>query len=236
MELNRKYFNQRKWHFDELPLTIMIETAMACNLRCEMCPVPKSTETMDGRKPSIMSFDIYNKILHQLSQQKRIIYLNQMGEPLLNKHICEFVSIAKKYNHSVFITTNGTLMNTRLAKELLTAGLDGITFSVDGFSPDTYERIRIGANYESVRNNIESFCDLKKLYNKGTWVQIDCILSDLTKNEIPLMQKYWKISNKFHPANIIHWHYQPMEKYMVWEKIKMVFWGRTRASILLGNL
>ncbi|MBF0501987.1 MAG: radical SAM protein [Candidatus Riflebacteria bacterium] len=192
MELTQKYFNQRKYAFNDLPDCIYIEAVMGCNLRCEMCPVPNSKMEMSGRNVSVMSMDTFKKVLDEVSDRPRKLHLNQMGEPLLNNNICEFVALAKKKNHRVSFTTNGTLMKPDIAKELLIAGIDQVTFSIDGFEAKTYESIRIGAKYEEVRSNIEEFCRLKKSLNKPTIAQIDCIISELTKNEISLMQEYWK--------------------------------------------
>jgi MoaA/NifB/PqqE/SkfB family radical SAM enzyme len=191
MELNKKYFNNRRWDFDELPDLVMIETVIGCNLRCEMCPVPNSKLLMNGRTTTTMKLETFHRILEEIADKPRRLHLNQMGEPLLNKTIFEFVTLAKKSGHIVSLTTNGTLMNEDIARKLLIAGVDHITFSVDGYEARTYESIRIGANYEEVRSNIEQFCRLRKDLNKNTSVQIDCILSDLTRSEIASMQNYW---------------------------------------------
>jgi radical SAM protein with 4Fe4S-binding SPASM domain len=129
-----------------------------------------------------------------------------MGEPLLNKNICEFVALLKNKGHTVFFVTNGTLMNQYLAKGLLIAGIDQVTFSIDGYNASTYENIRIGANYDKVRQNVEAFCFLKRSLNKPTTVQINCISSDITRSEIPAMQDYW--SGKvdcFNPIPLDDW-------------------------------
>lgn len=192
MEYTKKYFNHRKWHLNELPDSIMIETVMGCNLRCEMCPVPQSKLLMNGRTTTMMPLEIFRRILDEIADKPRSLHLNQMGEPLLNKSICEFVSLSKKAGHKVSFTTNGTLMNEDIARKLLRAGIDHVTFSIDGYKARTYENIRIGANYDKVRSNVEQFCRLRNNLNKNTTVRIDCILSDLTRSEISSMQNYWK--------------------------------------------
>jgi len=185
-------FNRREWVLRDLPDLIMIESVMGCNLRCGMCPVPQSKTTMNGRAHAVMSPETFRRVLDGISDRPHSIFLNQMGEPLLNKSICEFVALAKAAGHTVAITTNGTLMREDVARGLLSAGIDHVTFSVDGFTAKTYESIRVGADYERVRANIEMFCRLRDDLNKATYIQIDCILSDLTKSEIPLMKSYWK--------------------------------------------
>lgn len=191
MVLTADYFNKRVWDFGELPDSISIEAAMACNLRCEMCPVPPKAEAMTDRKRSIMSTKTYDNIMAQIADRPRSVQLNQNGEPLLNPDIISFVQKAKNHGHFVSFTSNGTLMTRDIAQGLLEAGLDKIIFSVDGYHPSTYESIRIGAKYETVRDNILRFCELKKQLGKKTHVKIDCILSDLTKNEVSLMEEFW---------------------------------------------
>ncbi len=170
MELNKKYFNHRKWHCNEIPDSIRIETVIGCNLRCEMCPVPQSKLLMNGRTTTMMSSETFCKILSEIADKPRKLHLNQMGEPLLNKSISEFVALSKKAGHIVSFTTNGSLMNDDIARKLLMAGIDHVTFSIDGYEAQTYENIRIGANYEKIRSNVEQFSRLRDDLNKNTTI------------------------------------------------------------------
>lgn len=186
------FFNKREWNFNTLPNEILIETVMGCNLRCPMCPVPSSRELMNNRKPCHMQPEVYKKIIDQISELPRFISLYQMGEPLLNKHIFDYIIMAKSKGHQVSLTSNGTLLNDMKSKKLIDSKLDKITFSVDGFKPETYEKIRVGAKYERVCKNIEYLYRMKKKKKSRMIIQIDCIDSDLTHKEIPDMIKFWK--------------------------------------------
>lgn len=192
MDAVQRYFNKRQWQFDELPDLVMVETVLGCNLRCDMCPVPHAKSSMNGRSPAFMSMQTFEAILAGITDKPRALHLNQLGEPLLHKQIVEFVRLAKEQGHRVSLTTNGTLMDEEIARRLLLAGIDQVTFSIDGFHAATYEGIRVGADYQRVRGNAERFCSLKKELGLKTVVQIDCIESELTRNEIPLMQEYWR--------------------------------------------
>lgn len=207
MDKNIKLFNKREYKFNNIPELIFIETVMGCNLTCKMCPVPNSVEQMQGRKSAIMSMDTFDLILKQLPDDgPRKLYLNQMGEPLLNKNIFEFIKMAKNKGHFVAFTTNGTLLSTQLSEKLLNASLDQITFSLDGFKKETYESIRTGSNYEKVCHNIKELSRLKKELNKKIEIRIHCILSELTKNEISQMREYWKdIVDEFSTIPLDDW-------------------------------
>lgn len=58
--------------------------------------------------------------------------------------------------------TNATLLDEQRAKNLIEAGLDKIICSVDGYTKEVYERLRVGAKFETVLNNIKYLQFLKK--------------------------------------------------------------------------
>lgn len=184
-------FNKRVAEVEELPNLIFIESVMGCNLRCPMCPVPKGITTMNKRSYQAMTLAIFTKIIEQISEKPRQLWLNQLGEPLLNHDLLDFVKIAKSRGHSVDFTTNGTKMTPELADALIRQGLDGITFSFDGWTKETYEQIRVGANYESVVENIRNFIRIRQELKAKTHIRIDCIVSDLTFPELDGVINFW---------------------------------------------
>ena len=62
------------------------------------------------------------------------------------------------------ITTNGTVFNQKI-NNLLEKSKVNITVSIDSFNPETYEKIRVGANFNKTWNNIHEFSTHCK--NKG---------------------------------------------------------------------
>jgi radical SAM protein with 4Fe4S-binding SPASM domain len=58
--------------------------------------------------------------------------------------------------------TNATLLDEDMARRLISAGLDQISFSFDGYDKKTYESIRINADFEKTLRNIVRFLEIKK--------------------------------------------------------------------------
>ncbi len=179
-------------YVDGIPFTVQIETAMACNLRCPMCPVHDSKIHMDGRHAGIMKLETYKEILRQISDKSRMIGLTIMGEPLINKHIAEFVRLGKEAGHSMGLTTNATLLDAEMSEKLLSAGLDNLTVSFDGANKETFERIRIGAKYESVIANVKTYFETRNRVNPKSKIHLNCILSDLTRTQQDSFRTMWK--------------------------------------------
>jgi wyosine [tRNA(Phe)-imidazoG37] synthetase (radical SAM superfamily) len=176
----------------ELPDIVQIETAMACNLRCPMCPVPESNSAMDGRKFGVMPLNVFAEIMNQISDKPRILGLTMMGEPLINKNIATFVRMAKERKHYVALTTNATLLTEKMSNDLLKAGLDMCKVSFDGATKETYQRIRIGADYNKVIQNVRRFAALRAKLKSTCQLQVHCIESGLTRHETKAFHELWK--------------------------------------------
>lgn len=107
---------------DKFPIfrTIEIETINRCNGTCSFCPVNRNVDT---RPLQLMDKKLFVSIIDQL---KEINYSGSIGlysnnEPLLDKRIYHFLSIAKENlpNASLYIFTNGTLLTINKLDELM---------------------------------------------------------------------------------------------------------------------
>ena len=73
------------------------------------------------------------------------------------------IRYARSCNIRPLVNTNGTTLNTgKNRKALLESGVEHITFAFDGYNAETYENIRIGADYQKVINGIKEFLLLKR--------------------------------------------------------------------------
>ncbi|HZR76051.1 radical SAM protein [Bradyrhizobium sp.] len=180
---------------ESLPDLIYVEMAMACNFGCKMCPVPESRKLMDGRVPSIMKPDTFSLVLQSIRDRPRHLWLTQLGEPMLNKHLTDYVKAAKSSGHHVGFTTNGSMMTETKARDLLLAGVDHVVFSFDGATKKTFEKIRIGGNFDEVVANIKGFAAINQRLRppeNRCMVQVDMIVSDITEPEVDDFHAMWK--------------------------------------------
>lgn len=127
---------------------VIIETSSVCNLRCIMCP----TLSFHGQN-GIMKDSVFGKIINDLHAVSSI-NLEGWGEPLMDKKIADRVMLAKTKAGQVSFTSNGTLLDLRLICDLKKSGLEEINISFDGGSKEIYERVRIGADFDHVVQNI----------------------------------------------------------------------------------
>jgi len=191
----RKKWNEypKKMHVSDFPLHLDIETTNICNLKCSMCS--RTIQIEDGTYVDIgtMPMDMYKKIIDEGSKNNLCaIKLNYLGEPLLDKYIIERIQYAKSHGIiEVMFNTNASILTEDMSHKLLEAGLDSIFFSVDGINPDTFNKIRIGTDYDTVVNNILNFLRIK---NEGNYKHVQTRTS---MTVLPGMEKEAEEYTKF---------------------------------------
>ena len=96
---------------------------------------------------------------------KPIIKLIGLGEPLLNPNIASMVQYAKRKKLTVELVSNFTLVDPETLKKLVEAQLDYLGISLDAASRQVFERIRAGAKFADVINNVKLLLKIRKYMN-----------------------------------------------------------------------
>jgi len=154
------------------PRKISIELTNRCNLRCTMCCFhsKKVKDIAEKRAIGDMDFDLFRKIVEEASTfyPKPKLKLNWAGEFLLYPHFREALMLLKKMGLSqfCFLSTNGNLLSSEVADELIKSFEGKINISLDGFK-ESHERIRVGFNYEKVYRNLMYLIEQKKMVSRN---------------------------------------------------------------------
>lgn len=86
---------------------IYVEITNLCNLNCSFC-------SKNEKKNREMKVDEFEEVLKKIDSYTDYLYLHVKGEPLLHSNFNKILDICKKYNKSINITTNGTLLKRRI--------------------------------------------------------------------------------------------------------------------------
>lgn len=170
------------------PLRIGIEVTNNCNLKCSMCVRQHMTREIGN-----MELDVFKKIVDEGKKYFEFVGLQDIGEPLLNKNIFAMIWYCNANNLKTLISTNATVLNGEISENLLNSGINYIIFAFDGAKKETYEKIRIGANYEKVVNNIKNFLKEKVKRKIKIFCTLQCIYMSETEKEIREFRKMWNI-------------------------------------------
>jgi organic radical activating enzyme len=153
----------------DYPILLAIEPTSICNLRCTMCFQADSTFTRDKTKMGLMDFEMYKYIIDDgINNDLCAIVLASRGEPTLHKRFPEMIKYAKQKDIlDIKINTNATKLTKSLSRKILHAfdgghGVQTIVFSVDSSNKKEFEKIRVGANFDNVVENIDNFNIIRK--------------------------------------------------------------------------
>jgi MoaA/NifB/PqqE/SkfB family radical SAM enzyme len=123
------------------------------------------------------------------------------GEPTTHPRLPGMVRAAKEAGCQVGFSTNGTLLDPGLSKTLVSLGIDWISFSIDAATAETYERIRQGAEFETVIKNVEALRDTKSSRGgKSPKVMMVFVMMRENYHELPL---YIDLAHKLGVEQII---------------------------------
>ncbi len=151
-------YKRKKIRLNYLPVRLWIEPTSVCNLRCIMCP----NKDLEKSQKGFMEFDLFRKIIDEARSFVFDVHLLHRGESLLHPEFFKMVRVAHEAGLVTRFHTNGTLLDEEKSFQLIESGLDQFAFSFDGFDQETYERIRVNADFEKTIGNIIRFLEIKK--------------------------------------------------------------------------
>lgn len=121
------------------------------------------------RKKGFMELEFYKQLIDQISPYVQKVRLYSTGEPFLHPSLFEMIRYAHNAGiNEISVSTNATLLNTENRDKLL----DGdstpeiLQLSIEGWSPESYEKYREGADFSAVFENIKAFYLLRSQMKK----------------------------------------------------------------------
>ncbi len=160
--------NRFGWHYyprlhyvPRFPIHLDIESSASCNMRCPMC-FTVTEEFKNNIEKGLMDFSIFKKVIDEATKYKLYsIRISHRGEPFIHPEIIEFIKYAKKQGiKEVASLTNALALTPELFKQIMEAGLDWLTISIDGLGK-TYEDIRRPAKFADVVEKIKAYKRIK---------------------------------------------------------------------------
>lgn len=200
---NREYLENKFEELrNKQPVVYNIETTNACNMVCKMCPrttmMTRPIETINpetfirvidqlkphskelwatwvdfvakeyGIKEDDMSENHF--FLHIIP---KVIQLHGYGDPLLDKHMTEYVALLKERGFYSYFSCNPANINLEKTYDMMQSGLNYIKYSIESVDDKVHKEIRGEAsNFKESYEKIMKVLDYKKENNLNTVVVI----------------------------------------------------------------
>jgi len=163
MNLSKLFRKQIVWGY---PPLLMVEPTNICNLQCPMCP---SGNGDMARPRGKLDLDNFEKVMNNVGDYIYQVQFWNQGEPFINKSFLEFIKYAKTKGVMTQTSTNGHFIRSdEMAEEVIESGLDQIIFSMDGTNQETYEKYRVGGNYNLVIETLGRLARAKEKFKSKT--------------------------------------------------------------------
>jgi MoaA/NifB/PqqE/SkfB family radical SAM enzyme len=166
------------------PRLVAVNPTLSCNMRCKHCDIWK-TSTDEKKKPEgQLTDDEWKAVVPELKRWLGSFHLTVSGgEPLLKKNtVIEIIKSASDNGILTRLMTNGWLADANTIKELGFAGLDVLTFSLDGLAPETHDFTR---GTRGSHKRITSAIEYMKENKNRIKININTIIMESNLDEIP---------------------------------------------------
>lgn len=177
--------------WEAFPDFVTLDNHRACNARCRMCPtqnIPLEAGRMDDA--------LFETICEQLQcfvHRIRRVQFGVHGEPLLDRSLEQRVARIKALGVNVIgVVTNGSALTAKRARRLLEAGVTYFILALDGATAETFEQIRIGLSFETVRRNALELIRIRDEMDAKASIIIRIIEQPANRAEVQAWRAFWE--------------------------------------------
>jgi MoaA/NifB/PqqE/SkfB family radical SAM enzyme len=170
---------------------IEVEITTSCYLRCVMC------EHTYFDKEYLNQNITFEKFKHIIGQIKNLKWINVTGEgsSFLNPDFMKILRYLKSRSIYVDFSHDFYYMTDEIARELIKLGIERIYVSIDAATKETYEKIRVGSDFDRVVKNIKRFVQLKK--EMGSPIPELCFRMNFFKDNVHEVEQLLDLIHSF---------------------------------------
>jgi radical SAM protein with 4Fe4S-binding SPASM domain len=176
----------------QFPFYLLIELTSMCNLRCKMCFQADKTFTTNNFKGS-MDFGLFRDVVDQAVEGgTKAITLGSRGEPLLYRDISKALHYLSNKFIELKLVTNATKLTEKISHDILLSNVNLLVFSVDAYTEELYENIRVHGKFKDVYRNITRFEEIraKEYSNSQITTRVSGVKIVKEQDETEF-QKFW---------------------------------------------
>lgn len=132
--------NNKESHKTLIPPPFLISYAFTrkCNLKCKHC----YSDATEEPAPDELSIEEAKRLLDDIANWGIKLLIFDGGEPLYRDDFFDIAKYAAQKGLRVVIGSNGTLIDTDVAKRLKTSGIMAVQISIDGAKAQTHDWFR----------------------------------------------------------------------------------------------
>lgn len=187
-------------------LIVRLDPIIACNLRCGMCYFSDEKFMPPGPVRRFSREDV-ERLAEQFFPLAMQVHIGCGTEPTMFKGYSSLVPLARRHGVPfIGFTSNGQLLTAPHLRTMIEGGLTEITLSTHGVHKETYERLMVGASWDTYHANLRMLADLKK--ELGTQHPRIRINYTVNKSNLPELREFF---SRFDAYDISVLQIRPMD-------------------------
>ncbi len=156
------------------------EVTRSCNLNCQHCRAAAERGPYPGEMNTEESF----RLIDDIASFGQPVIILTGGEPLLREDIYEIAAYGTSRGLRMVIAPNGTLLDRAKTLRLKESGIQRVSISLDGASPESHDHFRrVDGAFAGALRGIE------KLKEVGLEFQINTTVTLKNQQELPAILK-----------------------------------------------
>src|SRR5438876_4109606 len=147
-----------------MPSRLYIECTAACNISCHQACCAPETGITRTRQAGMLDFDLFRRVVDEVGASLVRVDFFNYGEAFLHKRaveMCEYIK-ARFPHIYLYTSTNGLALTEEQARRLVHSGIDEVTFSIDGATPETYAKYRQRGRFDLAIATLGEMADEKQ--------------------------------------------------------------------------
>ncbi|MEP6592921.1 MAG: radical SAM protein [Acidobacteriota bacterium] len=155
---------QRDLNVPALPSRLYIECTAACNISCAQACCAPETGITRTRQAGMLDFELFRKAIDEAGPSLTRVDFFNYGEAFLHKRaieMCEYIKTQFPHIY-LYTSTNGLAFTEEQARRLVRSGIDEVTFSIDGATPESYAVYRRRGDFDKAIRNLRAAADEKR--------------------------------------------------------------------------
>ncbi|MEP6919031.1 MAG: radical SAM protein, partial [Acidobacteriota bacterium] len=155
---------QRDLNVAALPARLYVECTAACNISCAQACCAPETGITRTRQAGMLDFDLFRRVIDEAGPSLGRVDFFNYGEAFLHKRAIEMCEYIKSHFPHIYLytSTNGLALTEEQARRLVQSGIDEVTFSIDGATPESYVQYRKRGDFDKAIRNLRAAADEKR--------------------------------------------------------------------------
>ena len=155
---------QRDLNVPPQPSRLYIECTAACNISCAQACCAPETGITRTRQAGMLDFELFTRVIDEAGPSLGRIDFFNYGEAFLHKRAIEMCEYIKSRHPHIYLytSTNGLAFTEEQVRRLIRSGIDEVTFSIDGATPESYVRYRQRGDFDKAIRNLRYAADEKR--------------------------------------------------------------------------